>query len=118
VNELDRELFLSDQQHATLSEALSAGWDDSWCAYLGYALQGSFLCPIDIDSLVVPNLTASQVKVWSGFQRVRFGERFGVSTIGFGDDQDALQPELDQATAAQPNSPVMEKREAGKGFAP
>jgi len=119
MDALDRELFLTDQQRATLTASLSAHWNDGWSMYLEYVLYGNQFYPMDIDPLVAPVLTDTQKKVWQGFQRVRVGWGFGGMFGGFTNDQDALEEELGEVRKAEPANPAIRRRGVVvKGLAP
>jgi len=107
LDSLDRDLYLSDQQRARLTESLSAQWDDGWNIYLDYVLFGNQFFPMGIDPLVSPVLTDTQKKVWQGFQRVGGFWGFGGMGGGFTNDGDALEAELGEA---KPRNPALERR--------
>jgi len=110
VEALDRDLYLSDQQRATLTESLSAHWDDGWDIYLGYMLQGNQFYPMTIDPFVVPVLRETQKKVWQGCQKAHLSGIFGGNFGGFAQDNDALEEELGEARKAEPRNAEVEMR--------
>jgi len=109
LDALDRDLYLSDQQRAKLTDALSSHWDDGWSIYLEYMLQGNQFYPMGIDPLVAPVLSDTQKKVWQGFQRVGGFWGFGGMSGGFMNDQDALEEELGEARKAEPANRAMQR---------
>jgi len=110
VEALDRDLFLSDQQRARLTESLSSQWDDSWYVYLEYLLYGNQFFPMNIDPVVTPVLSDAQKKVWQGAQRVGGFWGFGGMGGGFTNDLDALEEELGEVKKAEPPNPAIRRR--------
>jgi len=111
VDALDRDLYLSDQQRARLTESLSAHWDDGWDLYLGNMLQGNQLYPMTMDPFVLPVLSDVQKKVWQGCHRAPVGGLlFGGNLGGFAQDDDALEEELGEARKAKPRTAEMERQ--------
>jgi len=109
VEALDRDLYLSDQQRARLTESLSSQWDDGWYVYLEYVLYGNQFFPMNIDPVVTPVLTYTQKKVWQGTQRVGGFWGFGGMGGGFTNDQDALEEELGEVKKADPLNPAIRR---------
>jgi len=104
VEALDRDLYLSDQQRATLAALVSAHWDDGWDIYLGYMLQGNQFYPMTIDPFVLPVLSDVQKRVWQGFQKAHLSGIFGGNFGGFANDHDDLSEELGEARKAEPRN--------------
>jgi hypothetical protein len=94
VDAMDRELYLSDQQRAKLTESLSSHWDDSWCTSLEYVLYGNQFYPVGIDAYVTPILDDTQKRVWLGTQKVGAQWGFGGAMGNFMNDNDRLEEEL------------------------
>jgi len=110
VDALDRDLYLSDQQRARLTESLSAHWDDGWDTYLESILQGNQFYPINIDLVVLPVLSEAQREVWRGSQRRSLTWFFGGNLGPFAQDNDALEEELGEVKKADPRKAEMEGR--------
>jgi hypothetical protein len=94
VDAIDRDLYLSDQQRAKLTESLASHWDDSWCASLEHVLYGNQFYPMGIDAYVTPYLDDTQKRVWQGTQKVGTQWGFGGVMGNFMNDNDGLEEEL------------------------
>ncbi|MFI5459486.1 MAG: hypothetical protein ACHRXM_29015 [Isosphaerales bacterium] len=110
VDALDRDLYLSDVQRATLTDSLSAHWDDGWNVYLEYLLQGNHFYPFNIDHLVLPILSEAQKTAWQGSQKVNLDSVFGGILGPFAQDNDALEEELGEVKKADPRNAETERR--------
>jgi hypothetical protein len=114
VAAIDRELYLSEDQRATLAELLSAHWNEGWDIYLDYMLQGNALYPADVDSVVRPILNEVQRKLWQGSQRVRIAPVFGVQLGQFAQDPDALLEEGAELNKGEPGQDQMHRQLAAE----
>lgn len=94
VDAMDRDLYLSDQQRAKLTESLGSHWDDSWSTSLEYLLAGNQFYPLGVDPYVMPFLDDTQKRVWQGTQKVGAMWGFGGVLANFMNDNDALEEEL------------------------
>jgi hypothetical protein len=102
VDALDRDLYLSDQQRATLTESLSSFWDDGWEIYLEYVLHGNQFYPMTMEPVLLPILSDVQKKVWQSSQKVQLSPPFGGFLGGFVQDHDALEQEIGEVKKAGP----------------
>jgi hypothetical protein len=111
VEAIDSELYLSGEQRAKLIDSLSTHWDPSWVSCVEYLLYGNRFVPAGIDPYVTPYLDSTQVKLWSGGQRVgRIGGVFGMQGP-FANVSDDLLPELGETPkAGSPADAPLQKR--------
>jgi hypothetical protein len=118
VDELDRDLFLSDQQRVKLTESLVLHWDDSWCTSLEYVLYGNQFYPAGTDAYVVPILNNAQRRIWQGTQKVGANWGFGSVMGNFVNDNDALEEELGVEKKVEPVQDIQMAVPAFPGQAP
>lgn len=84
VDCIDREVLLSAEQKARISEILEKNWDESWTLCLEYLLRSNNIFPSGVDPYVTPELNQAQRAVWQTARKVQFGLSFGPNWAGNG----------------------------------
>ncbi len=84
VDCIDREVSLSAEQKARISETLDKNWDGGWTLCLEYLLLGNSYFPSGVDPYVTPELNQAQRAVWQSARKVQFGLSFGPNWGGNG----------------------------------
>jgi hypothetical protein len=87
---LDRNLLLSAEQRARLSESLSLHWDHAWCEPLEEIQRGNTLVPPVPDRYVIPFLDDVQTETWRGIQKLQSGLRYSLFAWDMTIDNDPL----------------------------
>lgn len=70
---LDERLDLTAEQRRKLSKTLEARWSEDWAPELEVFVHMGEYVPQIPNEYVLPHLTAEQMKLWNGLQKVSFG---------------------------------------------
>jgi hypothetical protein len=111
---LDRNLLLSADQRAQLSESLTSHWDHAWREPLEVIQNGNTLVPPVPDQYVIPFLDAVQTGTWRGIQKLQAGLRYSPFGWDMTLDNDPLEDvELDLAQHADLKTLRIMRADAG-----
>jgi hypothetical protein len=113
IDAIDRDLYLSDDQRARLSEALSSHWDDGWSLCADYIMYGNEFYPQAIEPYVTPILSDTQKRVWQGAQKMNAVFGFGAIWGNLMNDHDELEEELGEVKKAGPRKVMQDRTKLG-----
>ncbi len=108
VSHLDGIVFLKEQQRIEISKAISENWQPEWESWRMISRYGNEYFPAGADPFIAPALSAEQLEVWGGLQKVDFGFHFFNDGVAPQNDDDWWNG----ADEPQPGNPIQPDRKA------